>query len=67
MLDARDVPNVRLFGSAHNHNFFMVVDDLDQYRVALALDFEPQEKPDPTRSGQARYPARDGPGAPHRR
>ncbi len=47
-------------GSANTHIFFVVVDDLDQYRVALALDFEPQEKPDPTRSDQALYPARDG-------
>ncbi len=47
-------------GSANNLKFFVVVDDLDQYRVALVLDFEPQEKPDPTRSGQAHYPARDG-------
>ncbi len=28
-------------------------------RSVLALDFEPREKSDPTRSGQARYQARD--------
>ena len=28
--------------------------------MVLALDFEPWEKSDPARSGQARHPARDG-------
>ena len=54
-------------GSANTLILFTAVDDLNQNWVALGLDFEPQENPDPTWSGRARYPARDGPGAPHRR
>ncbi len=51
-------------GNHDFYNFYVLSMIWINIRLVLALDFEPWEKSDPTRSAQARYPARDGQ-APH--